>query len=238
MQQHQHGPNCRHGHAHGGHGHGHGHAHGHGHGHGHGHPGMGFGNQVQEMSPEEYFKELGKKWKEQRVFFWQEVVMGVALDKAYERAGLEFMRSFSCNTPMIIVGSIQAAITFEWVPKRLRHITSGLFFPILFLLFFNFNVVVGIGHENPLLRTLVWATLAAYLLVGLRGSGELGGDEVKQQSKQIYTVRPYLENGNSSCQACGIVRFFRSMHCPFCKSCVAKHSRHSVVFGICVGAAN
>lgn len=28
------------------------------------------------------------------------------------------------------------------------------------------------------------------------------------------------------------------MHCPFCKSCVAKHSRHSVVFGICVGAAN
>lgn len=28
------------------------------------------------------------------------------------------------------------------------------------------------------------------------------------------------------------------MHCPFCKSCVAKHSRHSVVFGVCVGASN
>lgn len=40
------------------------------------------------------------------------------------------------------------------------------------------------------------------------------------------------------CGGCGIIRFYRSMHCPFCKSCIAKHSRHSVLFGICIGAAN
>jgi hypothetical protein len=28
------------------------------------------------------------------------------------------------------------------------------------------------------------------------------------------------------------------MHCPFCKSCISKHSAHSVVFGLCIGAAN
>lgn len=199
---------------------------------------MGFPSQVQEMAPDEYFKELGKKFSEKRVFFWQEVVMGLALDKAYEKVGMDFMRSFSCHTPMMILSSLEAAISFECVPKRLRHVTSGLFFPILFLLFFNFNVVVGIGHENPLLRGLIWVTLAAYLLVGLRGSGEIGNAEGREKSKQIYSVRPYLENPNSSCNPCGIVRFYRSMHCPFCKSCVAKHSRHSVVFGICVGAAN
>ena len=41
-----------------------------------------------------------------------------------------------------------------------------------------------------------------------------------------------------SCQACQIVRLFRATHCPFCKTCIAKHSRHSVVFGSCIGAAN
>lgn len=41
-----------------------------------------------------------------------------------------------------------------------------------------------------------------------------------------------------NCQACQIPRMFRSTHCPFCKVYVAKHSRHSLVFGNCIGAAN
>lgn len=28
------------------------------------------------------------------------------------------------------------------------------------------------------------------------------------------------------------------MHCPYCKSCVTKHTRHSIAFGACIGAAN
>lgn len=40
------------------------------------------------------------------------------------------------------------------------------------------------------------------------------------------------------CQGCDIVRLFRAAHCPFCKTCIAKHSRHSVIFGSCIGAAN
>lgn len=193
MQQHQHGPNCRHGH--GGHGPGahagHGHAHG-GHGHGHGPQGMGFGQQAREMSPQEYFKELWKKFNEKRVFFWQEVLMGLALDKAYERYGLEFMRSVSCNTPMMIIASIESAVSMECIPNQLKHVASGLFFPLLFLLFFNFNVVVGVGHEDPLLRGLVWATLALFLLVGARGSGELNNKESREKTKEIYSIRPYL----------------------------------------------
>ena len=57
------------------------------------------------------------------------------------------------------------------MPPQLKHVASGLFFPILFLLFFNYNVVVGVGHEDPFLRGLVWSTLLLYLIVGLRGSG-------------------------------------------------------------------
>lgn len=41
-----------------------------------------------------------------------------------------------------------------------------------------------------------------------------------------------------SCSACNVIRLYRSSHCPICKSCIAKTSRHSVVFGICIGAAN
>ena len=51
-------------------------------------------------------------------------------------------------------------------------------------------------------------------------------------------MRPYLENPAMNCQQCKIVRMFRATHCPFCNTCVAKHSRHSVVFGSCIGAAN
>ena len=80
---HQHGPQCNHGpQGHGGHGHGHGHGPGHG-----GLPGMamGFGGQQQEESPEEYLKNLKKKWedKETRVFFWQELLHGVVIDRLY-----------------------------------------------------------------------------------------------------------------------------------------------------------
>jgi hypothetical protein len=144
---------------------------------------MGFASQVQEMAPEEYFKELGKKFNEKRVFFWQEVLMGLTLDKAYERYGLDFMRSVSCNTPMMIVGSIEAAVSMDCIPNQLKHVASGLFFPILFLLFFNYNVVVGVGHDDPTLRGLVWATLALFLLVGVRGSGELNNRESHEKSK-------------------------------------------------------
>ena len=41
-----------------------------------------------------------------------------------------------------------------------------------------------------------------------------------------------------NCQECGIIRLFRAAHCPYCKTCIAKHSRHSIVFGSCIGAAN
>ena len=41
-----------------------------------------------------------------------------------------------------------------------------------------------------------------------------------------------------SCTQCGIVRVFRAFHCPFCKTCVPKHSRHSIVWGSCIGASN
>ena len=67
-----------------------------------------------------------------------------------------------------------------------------MFFPILFLLFFNFNVVVGIGHDDLLLRGMIWTTMIFFTLAGLRGSGELNNSEAKEKSRYIYSIRPYL----------------------------------------------
>lgn len=61
---------------------------------------------------------------------------------------------------------------------------------------------------------------------------------MRRKTKEIFDLRPYLDNPNSTCGGCGIIRYYRSMHCPFCKSCIAKHSRHSILFGVCIGAAN
>jgi hypothetical protein len=73
MQQHQHGPQCQHGH---------GHVQGHGHG---SMPGMMAPGQGQEQSPQEYFRDLKKRWSdpEMRVFFWQELLHGVIIDRTY-----------------------------------------------------------------------------------------------------------------------------------------------------------
>ena len=122
--QHQQGSQCSH--CHGGHGQG-GHSHGpaHGHGHGHGHGPMGGHNP--DESPDEYFKNLKKKWgnEEERVFFWQEVLHGVALDRLYEKYGLDFMRSLTCQMPQMVIFSIQNMLNFDWIPSRLKPITAG-----------------------------------------------------------------------------------------------------------------
>ena len=94
MHNHQHGPQCSHGHSHGSGGHQHQH-----------HHMQGLGLQAPHESPEEYFKNLKKRWndQEERVFFWQEVLHGVALDRLYEKFGLDFMRSITCQPAILII---------------------------------------------------------------------------------------------------------------------------------------
>lgn len=114
----------------------------------------------------------------------------------------------------------------------------GLFFPLAFLFFFNLNVVVGISEENDFLSLLIYLTLGCYILVALRGSGTLSNDQNKQRSKTALQSRPYLEHPQMSCQPCAIIKAFRAFHCPVCKTCVPKFTRHSLVFASCIGAAN
>jgi len=35
------------------------------------------------------------------------------------------MRSVSCEVPTMMIATLQMAINFEWMPRRLRHITLG-----------------------------------------------------------------------------------------------------------------
>lgn len=57
---------------------------------------------------------------------------------------------------------------------------------MLFLMFFNFNITVGIGKENITLRYLIYSTLVAYIFVALRGSGNLNSDSFKNKIAKAY----------------------------------------------------
>ena len=77
----------------------------------------------------------------------------MVIDRFYERIGLDFMRSFTCQMPQMLVQTIEMMLNFSWVPLQLKPITSGtnrsklgMFFPLLILLFFNYNVVVGMAN--------------------------------------------------------------------------------------------
>jgi len=69
-------------------------------------------------------------------------------------------------------------ISFDWVPLRIKPITNGLFFPLMFLLFFNYNVVVGVTATDDYLKVLAYTTMTLYLLVALRGCSSLKSDKV------------------------------------------------------------
>ena len=142
--------------------------------------------------------------------------------------------SLNSDDAQFLVDSFEVEAYFCWY--FLFYL--GMLLPIAILLFFDYNVVVGMAASDDFLKWMIYFTLILYVAVALRGSSALIGERMKNKSKEIYEVRPYLDNPNLSCQGCGIIRLFRATHCPFCKTCIAKHSRHSIVFGSCIGAAN
>ena len=77
-------------------------------------------------------------------------------------------------------------------PLRYLSLNSGMFFPICILLFFNYNVVVGMADTDSLLKMMVYITMFLYLMVALRGSSVLKGERMEKKSKEIFEVRPYL----------------------------------------------
>ena len=96
--------------------------------------------------------------------------------------------------------------------------------------------MAGFGYDE-----LWWSSavvLALYQLTALRGCSSLRTEEMKTKSREAIALRPYLQTPHTTCSGCGTLKLFRAAHCQFCKTCVAKHSRHSLVWGGCIGAAN
>lgn len=40
------------------------------------------------------------------------------------------------------------------------------------------------------------------------------------------------------CPQCKVLKIFRAFHCPICKVCITKFTRHSLAFGSCIGSTN
>lgn len=82
-----------------------------------------------------------------------------------------------------ILNPKHAQFRLDSLPTQTRHcrytfINSGLFFPIMFLIFFNYNVVVGVSAQNMLLKILSYVTISLFLLVAFRGKSELKGGKL------------------------------------------------------------
>ena len=82
----------------------------------------------------------------------------------------------------MITHTIEMMLTFDWIPLRIKPIISGLFFPLIFLLFFNYNVVVGVSSTNDTLKYISYTTMIVYLLVCLRGNSKIDAQRMKELS--------------------------------------------------------
>jgi len=93
----------------------------------------------------------------------------------------------------MIVAQAEMMFTCEWLPIWIRPFVSGLFFPLIFLLFFNFNVIYGVASlDFTALHLFSYLTILFYILTGLRTAGAVDIDEATQKSKEAIKQREYL----------------------------------------------
>ena len=55
--------------------------------------------------------------------------------------------------------------------------------PIAILLFFNYNVVVGVASSDSTLKYSIYTTILMYVLTSLRGGSMLKNDRMRNKSK-------------------------------------------------------
>lgn len=151
--------------------------------------------------------------------------------------GCHFISSLNCQILTGVVGMFHMMLNFECIPNIVRPFLSGMFWPLVILLFIHHNIL-KIEFVPSVSAAIILLPLTLFVLIALRGPGNLSTDEnIKRTNKAVW-VRPYLQNPGLTCSQCKILKVFRSNHCPICKVCIPKFTRHSLVFGICVGAAN
>jgi hypothetical protein len=77
-----------------------------------------------------------------------------------------------------------------------------------------------------------------FILTAIRGNGSLKNIDMQHNSSVLVKKKPFLKNMRSFCDECEVVKGFRTNHCPSCKACIPKYTRHSLVLNQCIGASN
>jgi hypothetical protein len=67
------------------------------------------------------------------------------------------------------------------MPLQLKPFVSGLFFPLLFLMFFNYNIIANTISQDAL-KVFIMLTLFFYALVAIRGSGTIKTEKNRKKT--------------------------------------------------------
>lgn len=151
--------------------------------------------------------------------------------------GCHFVASLNCQVLTGVVGMLHMMLNFQCLPNVVRPFISGMFWPLILLVFLE-SSILKIDFSLSFSSVILVLPVVIYTLVAIRGPGNLATDYNIKRANKAYSIRPYLQNPGLTCSECKILKIFRSNHCPVCKVCVPKFTRHSLVFGTCVGAAN
>ncbi len=164
-----------------------------------------------------------------------------------ESCGLSRLNRCSCDGIKMIIGAFLTMATGgECIPNCIRPFVSGMFLPMLFVFMINYNYLFPTDtsltflsvNASSLLVGLYSTAVTLFVLTALRGGGSLNTEEMKERTEKLLAEKAYLRNSRMYCSECEVVAGFRSNHCPMCKECVSKHSKHSMVLNSCIGSNN
>lgn len=134
----------------------------------------------------------------------------------------------------------------DCLPDLLRPFIAGLFIPLLVIFSISYHMIaqymtINVDNgpiQNGFLFGLYSSVVILFTLTAIRGSGNLKNDSMQRYSYDLLKKKPYLKTPKAFCDECEVVRGFRINHCPSCKSCVPKYTRHSLLLNQCIGAGN
>ena len=110
-----------------------------------------------------------------------EIIRGTASEKLFEKWNLDFLRSLNCQMMMGVVGMASMMVTCEFMPLIARPFISGLFLPLVLVIFLNYNVLVGFDNDTNRSANIyiMLVPLVMFALTAIRSSGSHSNKTIK-----------------------------------------------------------
>lgn len=189
---------------------------------------------------------LRTTYSHSRLFFYREILNGTAFRQLMKRWHLNIVNRFDTSLFKHLVGAFLGFAAGDCLPDILRPFVAGLFIPLLVIFTVSYHMIAQFktvnsdvdGQQNGFLFGLYSAVVLFFTLAAIRGNGSLKNETMQRYSHDLLKKKPYLKTPRAYCEECEVVKAFRIHHCPSCKSCIPKYTRHSLLLNQCIGAGN